>query len=221
MNDNVWYLKQIDLFRGLSKDKLAEIESMFRMKMYCKGSTVYHSGENEKIYLVKSGKVEVSTITEDGQKFIIDILGKGSLFGDLGLNGTGDTFVETLDDSYICYLNKQKFFAVVSREPEVAEKLMKNLFDRVLTTEIKAASFATDNVFKRFVKLMLTLGKENGLGPHEMVTDRYTHEQLAHMLGVSRQTVTTLVNQLEREGKLRRSQKRLLFNKPQIEDLVN
>jgi len=217
--DKIWFLGRIDLFAGLPKDKLEEIERLFRMKLYCRGHVVYQPGESKRVYIVKTGKVEVSRITEDGQKYIVDILSKGSVFGNTGDKLDEETFVETLDDSYICDLNKDEFFGIISREPIVAEKLLRNLFDKLILAEKKAASLATDNVVKRFAKLMISLGRNGSFD--KMITDRYTHEQLGHMLGVSRQTITTLVNKMEREGRLKRVKKRMIFNPDELDDLAN
>jgi len=220
MQKNLWCLNQVNLFQGLPCERLEEVEGYFSVRHLGRGDTVYQACEDGKVYLIKTGKVEVYIITPEGQKYIIDILGPGSIFGNLGLECDDETFVETLEETTVCAADKEVFLALISEEPTVARRLLVNLFDKVLAVERKAASYATDNVLQRFVKLMLSLGRANG-SAEKLVTDRYTHEQLSHMLGVSRQTITTLINDLEREGKLERNQKRLVFKKQELQSMAN
>lgn len=92
MAKKIWYLQQLDLFKGLPTEKMKTIDELFFMKEYCQGETIFEPGETDRVYIVKTGKVEIYKITEDGKKFIIDILKKGSLFGDLGFEHSYDVF---------------------------------------------------------------------------------------------------------------------------------
>lgn len=96
---------------------------------------------------------------------------------------------------------------------------MKQLFNRLLVVEKRMSSVASDNAFHRFIKLLLSLGKEKSENIME-VTDKFTHEELAQMLGISRQTVTTLINKLEKKGLIKRTQKTLQFIPSNLEKLT-
>lgn len=143
----------------------------------------------------------------------------GSLFGDLGTEGETDLYVEATVDSYVCSLDKNKFFSLVSLYPELSEKLMKQLFHRLLQVEQRMSSVASDNAFVRIIKLFLHLGKITPDNTME-ISEKYTHEEISQMLGISRQTVTTMINQLEKKGLIKRSQKTLQFIPSQLEQLT-
>jgi len=211
MTKKLWYIQQLYLFKGLTKEKLQNIESLFAMKEYCKREVIFEPGDKNKVFIVKTGQVELYQITPSGKKAIIERLLPGSFFGDLGTEGDSDLFVEATIDSYVCSLNKDEFFSMVSQYPELSEKLMKQLFNRLTQVEKRMSSVATDSAFQRIIKLLLNLGKKKA-DDSMIVSEKFTHEELSQMLGISRQTVTTLINQLEKKGLITRSGKLIQFD---------
>lgn len=219
MNKKLWYIQQLDLFKGIAKDKLHAIESLFSMKQYCKREVIFEPGDKDKVFIVKTGQVELYQLNPSGKKVIIEVLRPGSLFGDLGSDSPLEIFVEATTDSYVCSLDKNKFFSLVSQYPDLSEKLMKQLFNRLMSVEKKASSMAADSALQRLVKLLLSLGR--GKAQDMEITDNFTHEQLAQMLGISRQTVTTLINHLEHKGIITRSKKTIQYNRSLLEKLTS
>ncbi|MBI4067323.1 Crp/Fnr family transcriptional regulator [Candidatus Gottesmanbacteria bacterium] len=219
MNNKLWYIQQLDLFKGLAKEKLHTIESLLAMKEYYKREVIFEPGDKDKVFIVKTGQVELYQLNPSGKKAIIERLLPGSIFGDLGTDSPSDIFVEATVESYVCSINKNKFFSLVSQHPELSEKLMKSLFSRLVAVEKRMSSVATDNAFQRFIKLLLSLEKTTEKN-NAVLSDHFTHEELAQMLGISRQTVTTLINQLEKKGLIKRTNKTLIFLPSQLESLV-
>lgn len=221
MNKKIWYLQQLDLFANLAREKIQAIESLFTMKDYYKREVIFEPGDKNKVFIVKTGRVEVYQLNSNGKKIIIEILKQGSIFGDLGSDSPMESYIEATVDSCVCSLDKDKFFYLVAHEPQLAEKLMKNLFNRLILVEKRVSSLAVDNAFLRFVKLLLSLGRksESDFGDKESIeiADSFTHEELSQMLGISRQTMTTLINQMERQKLLFRQGKKFRFNKSQLE----
>lgn len=220
MTKKLWYIQQLDLFKGLTKEKLLGIESLFAMKEYCKKEVIFEPGDKDKVFIVKTGQVELYQLNPAGKKVIIERLLPGSLFGDLGTERETELFVEATTDSYVCSLNKDKFFSMVSQYPELSEKLMKQLFHRLTQVERRMSSVASDNAFQRIVKLLLNLGKKRTEDYME-ISEKFTHEELAQMLGISRQTVTTLINQLEKKGLIQRNGKSIQFNPSNLQQFTS
>lgn len=187
MKKKLWYIQQIDLFKDLAKDKLQIVETIFSMKHYGKREVIFEPGDKDKVFIIKPGKVELYQLSPSGRKTIIEVLKPGSIFGDLGTEFQQDIFVEATVDSYVCSVNKDKFFSLVSQNPQLSEKLMRSLFNRLINVEKRMSSVASDSAFGRLVKLLLSLGKSKSEGYME-ISDKFTHEQLAQMLGISRQT---------------------------------
>jgi len=219
MNKKIWFIQQLNLFSSLTKEKLESVESLFAMKEYSKREVIFEPGDKDKVFIVKTGIVELYQLNSSGKKVIIERLLPGSFFGDLGTEGEYELFVEATTDSYVCALNKDRFFLLISQFPDLSAKLMKQLFHRLLQVEKRMSSIASDNVFQRFVKLLLNLGKVKSPDSME-IPNRYTHEELSQMLGISRQTVSTLINQLERKGLIEREGKRIFFNPANLTPLT-
>jgi CRP/FNR family transcriptional regulator len=163
MNEKLWYIQQLDLFKGLAKDKLHKIESLFAMKEYGRREVIFEPGDKDKVFLVKTGQVELYQLTASGKKTIIERLRPGSLFGDLGSEGSAEIFVEATVDSYVCSLEKNNFFTLIAQYPDLSEKLMKQLFHRLTQVERRMSSVASDTAYQRIVKLLLNLGKKKRL----------------------------------------------------------
>lgn len=217
MTKKIWYLQQLDLFEDLPSGTLIEVESHFHMKECRKGTLVFSPGDTNTVYIVKRGRVQVYAVHEQGKKFILDVLHPGSVFGDLTAKNSREVFAEVLSDSYICSINKNDFFTLISQHPPVAHKLMRTLFEQLSTLENKAASLAHDNVLNRLIKLIKNLGRPSIKAQNMYVIEPFTHEQLAQMIGISRQTVTTLLNQLEQEQRIKRKGKYIYFHKNKLQ----
>lgn len=220
MTKKLWYIQQIDLFKDMAHDKLQLVESLFAMRQYSKREVIFEPGDKDKVFIVKTGQVELYQLSPSGKKTIIEVLKPGSIFGDLGAESQLDIFVVATVDSYVCSVNKDKFFSLVSKNPELSEKLMRSLFNRLLSVEKRMSSVAVDSAFQRLIKLLLSLGKNRTENLKE-ISEKFTHEELAQMLGISRQTVTTLINQLEKKGLITRSKKVLQFNPTRLEALAD
>lgn len=220
MTKKLWYIQQLDLFKGLAKEKLQNIESLFAMKEYCKREVIFEPGDKDKVFIVKTGQVELYQLNPNGKKIIIERLLPGSFFGDLGTEGETELFVEATTDSYVCSLHKDKFFSMVSQHPQLSEKLMKQLFHRLTQVERRMSSVASDSAFEKLIKLLLNLGKRNAVDSLE-ISEKFTHEELSQMLGISRQTVTTLINQLEKKGLIKRSGKSIQFNPSELQQFTS
>lgn len=118
-------------------------------------------------------------------------------------------------------MKKDDFFQLISKEPQLAEKMMKHLFNRLASIENKVASLATDTVPKRLIKLLLNLGNDAYSEAEKVITDKFTHEQLAQMLGIARQTVTTLINSLEKQKVISREGKRFVYRRSRLESFLD
>jgi len=208
MSRKIWYIQQLNLFKDFAKDTLQKIDEAFAMKEYEKTEVVFEPGDKDKVFIVKTGQVEVYHITESGKKVIIERLKPGSFFGDLGTHSDQDVYVEATTNSYVCSIHKDTFFSMVSQYPSLSEKLMKQLFNRLLRAETRISSVITDNAMTRLYKFFKSHGDKEPDNTMK-ISESFTHEEIAQMIGISRQTVTTLINQLESKGILKRRNKTL------------
>lgn len=214
MNRKLWYLKQLDLFKTLPEKEVEYISEKFGEKEYKKRQVVFEPQDRDKVFMLKSGRVEIYELTADGKKIIVDVLSPGNVFGDLGVEERHESFVEATADSFVCVMNKDVFFEMVSKNPKVSNILVKELFSKVAESEKQIAALASDNLLTKIKNLLLRLAKRHGEKKDDrvIITTKFTHEQLADMIGISRPTMTELLNKLEKGGIIKREGKIISFD---------
>lgn len=215
----LWYLQQLNLFKDLPKDQLKGVEKCFTMKHYGKGQTIMEPDDNQKVFVVKKGLVELNYITKEGKKVILETLQPGSLFGHWDSEHENENYAEAVADSYVCSLDKESFFELVTEYPKIASRILQLLLVRLNVAHRRISSLASDSAFQKLARLFLQLGKEHGEYKNEkiIITDKFTHEQLSQMLGISRQTVTSLVNCMEKQNLIKREGKSYEFEVSALE----
>lgn len=207
-------LKQLNLFKSLPQKEVEYLSNHFAAKDYSKREVIFEPEDKDKVFILKTGRVEIYQLTEDGKKIIVDILGPGNVFGDLGIDEPNELFVEATTDSFVCVIGRSEFFKMVSDKPQIATGLVKELFSKVVESEKQVAALASDNLLAKVKNLLMRLSKKHGELKDDQVTitTKFTHEQLSQMLGISRPTMTELLNKLERDGIIKRDGKLISFN---------
>ena len=218
INDIDYQTKSVDIFKEMSPEKIEALKKLFTSNKYRKGVILTKPGERGKVFIVKSGRIELYENFTNGKRFIYSILGRGRIFGDFDFEIPPVVYTRTIEDSEICEINSKVFMTFLLNEPKLLLKLFQYFYIRLLIIQKKIASSATEDVFHRLVKLLLSLGR-----PHEtakfsqMITDKFTHEQISQMLGVSRQTVTTMLGILQKKGLIQKRKKSFMYDKEKLE----
>lgn len=210
-------MPEINFDKEIAKLKLEELEQSIRKHTFKKGTIISKPGDRGNVYIVNSGRVELYEIAENGKKFIYSVLKRGRIFGDFDLNIAPIFCAEVIDEAVISVMKTKVFMELLLKEPQLLLKIFKYFFIRLLVVQKKAASIATDDVMSRLVKLLIQLGRPIEVSLEgQYMTDKYTHEQLSQMLGVSRQTITTTISELQKKGLLKRKKKTFVFDKEKL-----
>lgn len=221
MNRKLWYLKQLNLFKSLASQEIKKLSDHLIEKDYRKRQVILEPEDEDKVFILKSGRVEIYQLTPDGKKIIVDVLGPGNVFGDLGIDEVNEHFVEASTDSYVCAMKKGEFFDIVTKSQEIAKILIRELFAKIVESEEQVAALASDNITAKAKNLLLRLAKRHGKRQENNVTitTKFTHESLADMMGVSRPTMTELLNKLEKDGVIKRQGKIISYNPHKLASL--
>lgn len=221
MNRKLFYLKKLDLFKALPDKEMEYISKKFGEREYKKRQIVFEPKDVNKVFLLKSGRVEIYELTSNGKKKIVDTLVPGNVFGDLGVNKTNEYFVEATADSYVCIMKKDEFIDMMGGNPEVSRALIKELFSKIVESEKHVASLLSDNLMSKIKSLLIRLAKKHGEEKEgrTIITTKFTHEKLAEMIGISRPTMTEALNKLEKGGIIKRDGKIISFDPQELEDL--
>lgn len=221
MSRKLWYLKQLNLFKTLPEQQVEMISRRFIEKEYGKRQVVFEPEDKDKVFILKSGRVEIYELTEDGKKIIIDTLGPGNVFGDLDIDEPSRHFVEATTDSFVCEMKKDEFFETVTKNPQFSSILVRELFAKIAESSKTVAALASDNVATKIKNLLLRLAKKHGerQAGKMVISTKFTHEQLAEMVGISRPTMTEMLNKLERQGVIERKGKIISFDPQKVSNL--
>lgn len=218
MISKLWYLQQLNLFKDLGREALKELDQLV-LEKECPINTEIDISKTDILYILKKGKVTIYNITPKGKKVIINTLEPGSLFGNLQDDLGEDIFATATEDSLVCSINKEQFFDFASNYSSFSRKLISLMFTNLSETEYKISILGADNAMAGFVKLLKMLAKKYGVlkGKKIKINRKFTHEQLADMMNITRQTATEIINKMEKQRLIKREDKHILVGKEVLE----
>lgn len=201
------YLQQMELFRDLTGRELEELDRITTMSAVQAGKIFYRPDEmGEVLFLLKKGRVQLYRISPDGKKLVIDILGPGTIFGEMSLVGQRmyNTFAEALDDCLICVMSQADVERLIMEKPRVALRLLEITGRRLQEVEARLEDMAFKSVPARLASLLVRLAQEQG-----KVIMGYTHQDLAETVGTYRETTTQVLNGFKEKGLIDLARKRI------------
>jgi len=203
----LWYINTNKLFSGLSEETRAGMASMLRPVNIKKKSFIYNMGDSaEKIYILKEGRIKITRLTEDGKELTIDILEPGDIFGEMAIAGESEreTSAEALEDSFICAIAKLDFERFIAENPGLSLGITKLFGSRLRKVESRLENLIFHDVRSRLLSLFSDLGEKYGEDTPrgKKITIHLSHQEIANLIGATRETVTLELNNLRREGKL-------------------
>lgn len=209
MPNKVWYLERNRLFAGVPLQEIEKFAHLFHEYDYSAKDLVFAEGDlGDAIYLLKTGHVRLYRLTEDGKEITLAILGPGDVFGELALfeQSRRTTFAETLDASHICAASVEDFTRLMAHRPQMTMMVARQIARRRDQAETRLAGLAYGTVRGRLTAALRQLAEEHG----ELLEDgstrvnlRLSHQELAHIVGTSRESCTIELGKLTRQGLLR------------------
>jgi CRP-like cAMP-binding protein len=209
------YLTKQAIFRDLSHGEIERIAKMTRMISTRRGTVFYVPGETgEVLFLLKTGSVELYRMTVEGRKLVIDVVGPGTFFGDMACIGQNmyDSFAQAAEDSLICVMSRNDIQKLMLDKPTVAMRILEAVGQRLVevTTRLEETAFLGSE--ERVAALLLRLGtRKDG----ELVVEGYSHQDLAYMLGLYRETVTNALDRFKEGGLIEVGRKRVVVLEPE------
>lgn len=204
-------LRKIPLFEQLDDDDLDEIALHLIERRFPRNATVMEEGlSGDYMYLISEGRVKVTKLSEDGREKILEMLGEGAFVGEMALldQGPRSATVKTLVPSVLLALSRHDFLALLRNNSDLALHVIQELTRRLRETDEQASSLSFLRVKDRTKGLMRRLA-EAPEGERRR-TPTLTHQQIADMIGTSRETVTRVVKELKQDGWLAQEGKQYL-----------
>lgn len=178
----------VPIFSNLTYDEMMEVARITRERVYEKGQMIYMAGDKgEKLYVIHSGKVKITRITDSGKEQVIRVLGPGefmgelSLFSSLPLTDNGEALTKTR----VCVIDGQKLKDLMKRFPAIALKVIEELSKRLEKSESLIENISLYGVEKRIAQALINMAE----GKNEIVL-KMSKRDLASYLGMSQETLS-------------------------------
>jgi CRP/FNR family transcriptional regulator len=204
-NIKIEFLKNIDLFSSLNDDELLQISHKVVIKEFAKNEVILFEEEtNEYMYIILIGKVKVAQATEEGKEIILAIHQSQEFFGEISLidGKTSSAAVVAMEESLVAIISKANFYSLLFSQRKVLENLLRILCLRLRESWKRIHILNFKDAPQRMKMLLKILAGENGeRTPGGMrINLRLTHQEIADMTGLTRETVTRVLNQWRKEG---------------------
>ncbi|MFQ5995057.1 MAG: Crp/Fnr family transcriptional regulator [Acidiferrobacterales bacterium] len=205
-------LQNIPLFSVLAANELNALASHAVTKTYPKNSVIINEGDHtDSLYVILSGKVKIFLTDEQQREVIVDIQRPGDYFGELALLDEAPRLasVMTLESSQFLIISKAQFKKCLADYPEIAFRLIKGLTQRLRATTENVKSLALMDVYGRIARTLLQMAQENDEG--QVINEKLTHQDIANMVGASREMVSRIMKDLAKGGYISSEGKRILI----------
>ncbi|MCH7494491.1 MAG: Crp/Fnr family transcriptional regulator [Candidatus Marinimicrobia bacterium] len=204
--EKTWYLKRINVFKGMSDAEVKHLDEITFMKHYDKKDLIYLPGDvSDQVYLLKEGRVKISKLSEDGREITLVILEPGEIFGESALiddKETRSTVAEALENAYLCVISRRDFEEFINNKPELALSVTKLIGFRRRQIENMLEDLVFRGVHERLALLLLRLAERHGkeVDGKNLIDISLTHYDYANLIGSTRETTTACLNDFKREG---------------------
>ena len=194
-------LKAVPLFASFPEEQLRMLTSVVTRRSAPRGSVIMGAGDaTDSLYIVISGRLKVMMGDADGKEVILSILGPGEFFGEMGLidDSPRSASVLTIEPCELLCIAKRDFKKCLAENFEMAMAVMRGLVRRLREADRKIGSLALLDVYGRVARLLLDMS-ENVNG-QKIVTKRLPKQDIAKMIGASREMVSRVMKDLQMGG---------------------
>ncbi|MGK7393014.1 MAG: Crp/Fnr family transcriptional regulator [Candidatus Cyclobacteriaceae bacterium M3_2C_046] len=214
---NIWYFENVDLFELFCPHKVPSMKDRHVFHYYKKDQYIYFESEPSRyLYLVANGRVKIGSYSEDGKEVVKAILSSGEIFGEMALVGetTRSDFAQALDsDTSICPMTIEDMHELMYKSRTLNLTIFKLIGLRIQKLERKVESLVFKDARTRIVEFIRDQAREKGkkVGFETMIKNYLTHKDIASLTGTSRQTVTTILNELKEKNIITFNRRRMLI----------
>lgn len=210
-------LETINLLQGLPQSDMKKIAQISEIQTVPKNTYIYHIGDScDTVFFLKQGRIKIGTVSKEGKEIIKAILHPEEIFGELGI--TGETarrdFAKSMNQEVKFYKVKvADLLSLMQNSPNLSIKLITQIGDRLKKTERKLESLIFNDARTRIIDFLRDSAKRRGIkvGYEILLKHFLTHQEIANITATSRQTVTTVLNDLKKSDLIYTYRKNILI----------
>jgi CRP/FNR family cyclic AMP-dependent transcriptional regulator len=217
-------LRSIPLFSHVADGDLEQIASHLIERRYPRNTTIVEEGlPGDYMYIIREGRVKVTKLSEDGREKILAFFEPGHFVGDMALldRAPRSASVKALTPVRVLALSRADFTGLIRKSPDLAIAVIRELSGRLRAVNDQASALSFQRVKDRTKGLLVRLAKEEATDAQHLMTPALTHQQIADMIGTSRETVTRVIKDLKTSGWLGQDGKRYVVSRDAGEDALD
>jgi len=204
-------LERVSLFLNLEPQQIAELETLGQERSVAKNSIVINEGDDtDSLYIVLKGRANALRSDESGRQFIVNRFGPYDYFGEMSFfdRNSRCATVITREKCTLMVLPRKAFFEFATRHPEIYKNLIKALLEKLRRATQQIEELAFLDVYGRLARFLIENQNADGV-----IEEKLTQQELADMVGSSRETVNRIFNELVGGGFIEKEKGRIVVKK--------
>jgi CRP-like cAMP-binding protein len=216
MPEKHWFLKSCVLLARLAPAELSQLESRARLRKYPSHSPIYLPADQaDAVLFLASGRVKIGSLTLDGKESILAFIEPGELFGELAIFAPGrrEEIAQTIEPSVVVMFPREVFWELMQRHPDLSLGITKLIGLRRQRIERRIKYLLFQSSRDRLIHLLLELADQYGqITPQGVLLKiKLSHQDLANIIGSTRETVTVLLGELQAERHLELGRQKIIL----------
>lgn len=212
----LWYLKKIPLFQDLGPEAMTRLAETVQIAEIRRRQVIYLPGDPGKtVYFVNGGRVKISKVTRDGKELTLAYRGPGELFGEVALveGGPREEMAEAMENALLTEMERGDFERLIQTQPLLGLRLARLLTQRRRDIENKIENLVFKDVNSKLAELLIRLATEFGVDDARgtLVALKITHQEMANLIGSTRETVSLTLSQFKRKGLIRTDGRKVII----------
>lgn len=200
----IWHLKRIPLLKALPTDELNNLAREVQLEEFRRRRVIYMPGDpGHSVFFVNTGRVKVSRVTPDGKELTLAYRGPGEPFGELCMidGGPREEMSEAVDNALLTQVPRERLERLLVNHVAVSHAMARLLLETRRALERKMEDLVFKDVNSKLAELLLKLGRSHGVSDDRgtMVAVKMTHQEMANLIGSTRETVSLTLSQFKRK----------------------
>ncbi len=197
--------RRVPLFSGLEREDLESLISVTTRRTYLKEAVIFFEHDaGDALFMIVSGRVKVTILSDDGREIILAVLSDNDFFGEMSLldNQPRSATAIAMRETEMVVLHQKDFLSIVEKRPRVLINLLATLSSRLRKANQQIGNLALHDVYGRVARILLEMASETGNRQEDgrVAFRRPTHQEIANMIGATRETVSRMISDLNRQG---------------------
>jgi CRP/FNR family transcriptional regulator len=212
-----------DVLARLSPSDTQDLFALGQLHRFAKGEFVCRAGSPGKnVYFLRKGRVKIYQPSQSGKEVLLWFCFTGEMFGlaEVAQGGGRIVNAQACEDTEVLSLSQKQLAMFLETHPHAGLLIMQVIASRLRALGDVVVNLINDDVQTRIMKLILRLGARHGVrvGQDIYLNIHFTHQEIADMVGTTRQTVTSVLSELKRQGLMSLESRRIHIESMELLD---